>query len=69
MAPDTPAAAAGIRSGDVIVRIGGRAVDSWEDLRPAIRENRPGDTVEVVVERDGEEITLEVGLEEDPGDS
>ena len=67
--PDTPASAAGMRSGDVIVRIGGRDVDSWEDLRPAIRENRPGDTVDVVVERDGEEVTLQVTLEEDPGDS
>jgi S1-C subfamily serine protease len=58
-----------MRSGDVIVSIGGRAVGSWEQLRPAIRENRPGDSVEVVVERDGEQRTLRVTLEEDPGSS
>jgi putative serine protease PepD len=69
VAPDTPADRAGMRSGDVIVSIGGRTVGSWEQLRPAIRENRPGDSVDVVVERDGERRTLRVTLEEDPGSS
>jgi putative serine protease PepD len=69
VAPDTPADRAGMRSGDVIVSIGGRTVGSWEQLRPAIRENRPGDSVDVVVERDGEQRTLRVTLEEDPGSS
>ncbi len=69
VAPDTPASRGGMRSGDVIVSIGGREIGSWEQLRPAIRENRPGDSVDVVVERDGERRTLRVTLEEDPGDS
>lgn len=67
VAPGTPADRAGMLAGDVIVSIGGRGVGSWAQLRPAIRENAPGDTVDVVVERDGERRTLRVTLAEDPG--
>ena len=63
---DTPADRAGVRPGDVIVMLGGRAVRSWEELRPAIREHGVGDTVDVVVERSDERVTLRVTLEEDP---
>jgi S1-C subfamily serine protease len=65
----TPAARAGMRTGDVIVSIGDTPVRSWEQLRPAIREHKVGETVDVVVERDGEKVTLRVTLEEDPGTS
>jgi putative serine protease PepD len=63
---DTPAERAGIRAGDVILSLGGRAVTSWERLRPAIREHEVGETVDVVVERAGQRVTLRVTLEEDP---
>jgi S1-C subfamily serine protease len=69
VAPGAPADRSGLRSGDVIVSIGGRAVDSWEELRPAIRENKPGTKVEVIVDRNGKRVTVDVVLEEDPGSS
>jgi S1-C subfamily serine protease len=58
----SPAADAGIREGDVIVEIGGQPIASSADVQTAVRSNRPGDTVDVVVDRDGERRTLQVTL-------
>jgi len=52
--PGTAAAKAGLRDGDVIVRLAGSPVDGFEDLRTAIGARRPGDTVSVLYLRDGE---------------
>ncbi|MET0420607.1 MAG: trypsin-like peptidase domain-containing protein [Acidimicrobiia bacterium] len=69
VAPNSPASRGGIEVGDVIIRFGGRAVTSWEQLRPAIRANPVGSSADVVVSRDGDDVTLRVTLEEDPGAS
>ncbi len=47
------AARAGLRDGDVIVRIAGSPVERFEDLRSLVRARRPGDRVTVVYLRDG----------------
>jgi membrane-associated protease RseP (regulator of RpoE activity) len=52
-----PALAAGIRPGDTIVSFGGRRIDDWEQLQTAIGDNGRG-PVAIVVERDGEPVTL-----------
>ncbi len=52
--PGTAAAQAGLRDGDVIVRLGGSPVDGFEDLRSVVRARRPGDIVSVLYLRDGE---------------
>jgi putative serine protease PepD len=58
-----PADEAGLRAGDVVVSAGGEAVDSGDDLRRAVTEHDPGDTLELEVRRDGgtETITVELG--------
>ena len=58
-----PAEAAGMKSGDVIVKVDGRAVGSNTDLVVAIRDHKPGDSVKLTIERDGdtEEVTLTLG--------
>lgn len=48
----SPAAAAGIRVGDVITAVDGLAVDSTRDLSREIR-HRPGDAVAIELYRDG----------------
>ena len=53
----TPAAAAGLEPGDVIVSIGPIASSSWDDLTSWIRAN-PGRSTDVVVQRDGGQLTL-----------
>ncbi|MEX2587700.1 MAG: site-2 protease family protein [Actinomycetota bacterium] len=54
-----PASEAGIEPGDTIVQIDGTGIETWDDVREAIRPTA-GQTIEVVVERDGEEITRQM---------
>jgi S1-C subfamily serine protease len=61
---DGPADEAGIKRGDVIVRFNGDAVEDSDDLRRLIGKTRPGDEVEVVVLRNGDEKTLTVKMGE-----
>jgi membrane-associated protease RseP (regulator of RpoE activity) len=58
-----PAAKAGLRAGDELVSIDGKAIEKPSDVRDAIKEKNPGDKVAIVVRRDGEEKTFEVALE------
>jgi serine protease Do len=64
--PGSGADAAGVRRGDIIVRLGNDPIDSAGDLFGALRDYQPGDTVELTVVRDGEELTLDVTLGERP---
>ncbi len=49
----TPAHAAGLRDGDDLVAVDGKAVPTFADLRDAV-VTRPGDQVTLTVERDGQ---------------
>ncbi|KJL46725.1 Zinc metalloprotease Rip1 [Microbacterium hydrocarbonoxydans] len=55
--PESPAAEAGIRPGDVLVSIDGTAVSTFAEAT-AIVQASPGKDLEVVVKRDGAEKTL-----------
>lgn len=59
-----PAAAAGMQPGDVVIRFDGEPVENTRDLQARVVGTRPGTTVPVVVVRAGEEITLNVTVEE-----
>jgi S1-C subfamily serine protease len=64
--PGTPAARVGIREGDVIVKIGDDDITTSADVLTAVRSHRPGDTITIIVNRDGDEITLSATLRERP---
>jgi serine protease Do len=64
--PGTGADAAGVRRGDIIVGLGDAQIESTGDLLGALRDYRPGDTVEVVVVRGDEEQTLNATLGQRP---
>jgi len=57
-----PAAAAGIKGDDRIVKIGGTTINNIYDYMGALRNAKVGDEVEVVVVRDGAEVALKVKL-------
>ena len=57
--PASPAAAAGILPGDVLVSVGGTAVDTFADAS-AIIQASPNERLDVVVERGGQQQTLQV---------
>lgn len=63
--PGSPAEAAGLERGDIIVRIGDTAIRGTEDVFTAVRGARVGATVEVVVYRDDAERSASVTLGSD----
>jgi S1-C subfamily serine protease len=64
--PDSAAGTAGIEEGDLIVEVGDRDVRSADDLTAALTKFDPRETIDVVVVRDGEEVTLEAELDQRP---
>ena len=63
---DGGAAAAGLRPDDYVVSIGGVAVSNNADVRAAIAQHEPGDTIAIVAERDGEVTDFEATLGSNP---
>ena len=62
VAPDSPAARAGMRRADVVTAVGGRAMENGKALARAIGTMEPGDEVVVTVVRDGEPLEIAVKL-------
>jgi serine protease Do len=64
---DSPARRAGLQPGDVIISVGGRAVDYVAQLQEAIAFRKPGETVEVEVARKGgQRAKIQVPLQRVP---
>jgi hypothetical protein len=51
--PGSAAARAGLRDGDVLVRLGGTPLNGFDDLRAALSRARPGEVVRIVFLRGG----------------
>jgi hypothetical protein len=58
VSPGSPAERAGLRAGDVIIEFGGMAVADLYQFTDALQARQPGDTVQVVVRRDGSPMTV-----------
>jgi len=61
-----PAGKAGIKAGDVIVRVGEKAVKDGGDLREALRDAAAGSNATIGVQREGRSMDLIVKLGEEP---
>ena len=57
---------AGIREGDIIIKLGEDEIKSVADITAAKKHYRAGDTAEVVVYRGGEEVTLSITFDVQP---
>lgn len=59
-----PAEEAGVEADDVIVSLGGEQLAEFADLVAALESLRSGEETTIVVERDGERMSLEIELRE-----
>ncbi|HNU26912.1 MAG TPA: RIP metalloprotease RseP [Planctomycetota bacterium] len=55
--PDSPAAAEGLRSGDRVLRVGNKAIASWDEFVEAVHSARDTELT-VIVQRGADEITV-----------
>jgi serine protease Do len=58
--PDGPAAKAGVKVGDIVVRVGNKDVASGGALQHALAEATPGEELSLTVQRDGRPTELKV---------
>jgi serine protease Do len=65
---DTPAAKAGLKPGDVIVRFAGKPVSSPQELTTLVEQTKIGQKEKTEVVRDGKRIDLELTVLEQPKD-
>ena len=63
----SPAEKGGLKGGDVIIRLGDKKVGTIYDFMETLGAHKPGDEVDVVVQRDGKEVKLRVKLGSRPG--
>jgi serine protease Do/serine protease DegQ len=62
--PETAAADAGLREGDVVIAVDGRSINSARDLRNEIGLSRVGEKIELEYLRDGDRLIQEVVIGE-----
>lgn len=64
VSPNGPAAKAGLKAQDRVVKVDNKDVKSFDDLLNALSNHKPGDKVEVKAVRDGKEQNFNVTLGE-----
>ena len=61
--PDSPAAKAGLKTGDVITELNGRTVNDAGELQVAVGQKQPGTKLDLTVMRDGKSMQVPITLE------
>lgn len=57
---DSPAEKGGLKAEDVITRFDGRQIQSFAGLRAVLKSKKPGDEVDVIVQRGEESVSLKM---------
>jgi Peptidase family M28/PDZ domain/PA domain len=57
-----PAAQAGLKQGDLVIKVGDRKVGTIYDYMEIMNKHKPGEKIDVVVKRDGKDVKLPVTL-------
>ncbi len=65
----SPAEKAGLQSGDVITAVNGQTVDATHPLNDVVQQAKPGDTLDLTINRGGNSQTLKVTLGQNPDNS
>ena len=63
---DSPAIMAGVKAGDEFVSINGQKIEKWEDVRELVEDTK-GAPMNLVVRRNGEELTITLSAEKAEG--
>lgn len=66
--PNSPAAAAGLQVGDVILAYNGREIPTSSSLPPLVGATRVGETAKLLILRQGKQLELNIKIEELPDD-
>jgi serine protease Do len=64
VSPDSPAARAGLKSGDVIDLLNGRKIIDGSALQVAVSQDQPGETIQLGILRNGQQQTVSVKVGE-----
>ncbi len=67
LAPDMPAAAAGLQEGDLILKIGSYPISSWYDLKGVVQKIG-NQTVSIYLERAGQPLTVDLTPQQHGGE-
>jgi len=68
-ADESPAEKAGLKEGDVIVKVKDKPIKEVSDLMEAMQNTKPGDKLSVTVKRDDKEKTFTITLGTRPKDN
>ena len=63
----TPAASSGLKEGDVVTQVDGKAIDGADGLSAAIRGHSPGDKIALTYVRGGQKHTIDITLASSSG--
>jgi M6 family metalloprotease-like protein len=66
--PNMAAEKAGVKVGDLLMKVGSAAVTSQEALQTVLSGHRPGDKVQLTLQREGKEVAVEAQLSADPNE-
>jgi S1-C subfamily serine protease len=64
--PNGPGAKAGLKAGDVIMKIGGKAIKTARDVVSEVIRSKAGDEITIHVRRGGKEMPVKVKLGKAP---
>ena len=65
--PNMPAAKAGVKSGDLIVRVDGKGFEGFDSLFDHVQNKKPGDKLKLSIQRNGKPVEITVTLAEGRG--
>ena len=66
--PDSPAAKAGLKAGDIVLQFAGRPVATLRQLQSAVETSKIGSTEPLMILRAGKQMTLKVTTQEMPNE-